>query len=222
VNKRVLIPFRHLNKLKPYEEAARAAGLDPVSKLTEEPLRVDDVAGVLLMGGTDVDPQLYGQEAGPETDRPDRERDEIELDVIDQAIKQDLPILAICRGLQILNVYHGGTLIQHLASSERHHPENGDRAAPVHEVIIEANSLLARIAGTARWSVNSRHHQAADSVGANLNVSARDPDDRTIEGLERRDRRFVLAVQWHPEDQIVKHPEQMKLFRRFAEALTKG
>jgi putative glutamine amidotransferase len=92
----------------------------------------------------------------------------------------------------------------------------------VHEVILEPDSLLARIAGTARWSVNSRHHQAADSVGTNLNVSARDPDDGTIEGLERRDKRFVLAVQWHPEDQIVKHPEQMKLFRRFAEAVTSG
>lgn len=219
MHKRVLIPFRHLNKLKPYEQAARAAGLEPLSKLTDEPLRVDDVAGVLLMGGTDVDPQLYGQEAGPETDKPDRERDEIELDVIDQAIRQDLPILAICRGLQILNVYHGGTLIQHLASSEHHDPENGDRAAPAHEVIIEPDSLLARIAGTARWNVNSRHHQAADSVGANLNVSARDSEDGTIEGLERRNNRFVLAVQWHPEDQILKHPEQLKLFQRFAEAV---
>jgi putative glutamine amidotransferase len=222
VNKRVLIPFRHLHKLKPYEEAARAAGLDPVSKLTNEPLHMDDVAGVLLMGGTDVDPRLYGQEAGPETDQPDRERDEIELDVIDQAIKRDLPILAICRGLQILNVYHGGTLIQHLASSEHHHPENGDRAAPVHEVTIEPDSLLARIAGATRWNVNSRHHQAADSVGANLSVSARDAEDGTIEGLERLDKRFMLAVQWHPEDQILKHPEQLKLFRRFAEAVTKG
>ncbi len=222
MNKRVLIPFRHLNKLKPYKEAARAAGLDPVSKVTDEPLRVDNVAGVLLMGGTDVDPQLYGQEAGPETDKPDRDRDEIELDVIDQAIRQDLPILAICRGLQILNVYHGGTLIQHLASSERHHPENGDRAAAVHEVTIAPDSLLARIAGTARWNVNSRHHQAADAVGANLDVSARDSADGTVEGLERRDKRFVLAVQWHPEDQILKYPEQLTLFRRFAEAVTKG
>lgn len=222
MNKRVLIPFRHLNKLKPYEEAARAAGLEPLSKQTNEPLRVDDVAGLFLMGGTDVDPQLYGQAAGPETDEPDRVRDEIELDAIDQAIRRDLPILAICRGLQILNVYHGGTLIQHLASSEHHHPENGDRAAPVHEVIIEPDSLLARIAGQARWKVNSRHHQAADSVGANLTVSARDSEDATVEGLERRDKRFVLAVQWHPEDQILKHPEQLKLFRRFAEAVTSG
>lgn len=158
MNKRVLIPFRHLNKLKPYEDAARAAGLEPVVKLTDEPLHADDVAGLLLMGGTDVDPQLYGQEAGPETDKPDTERDRIELDVIDQAIRRDLPILAICRGLQILNVYHRGTLIQHLASSEHHHPENGDRSAPVHEVTIEPDSLLAQIAGSARWNVNSRHH----------------------------------------------------------------
>jgi putative glutamine amidotransferase len=121
--------------------------------------------------------------------------------------------------LQILNVYHGGTLIQHLASSDRHHPENDDRSAPVHEVIIEPDSLLAHIAGAAHWKVNSRHHQAADSVGPNLTISARDSDDGTIEGLERRDKRFVLAVQWHPEDQIHKHPEQLKLFQRFAEAV---
>jgi putative glutamine amidotransferase len=219
VNKRVLIPYRHPKKLKPYEEALRAAGLDPLPVYTDGPISLNGVAGLLLMGGTDLNPQLYGQERQPETEQPDEERDRIELETIHEALEKDLPILAICRGLQILNVYHGGTLIQHLPSAARHDSENPNTAAPAHEVTIEPDTLLAKIAGARTWRVNSRHHQAADKVGAGLQVSARDADDNTIEGLERHDKRFVVAVQWHPEDQLREHPEQLKLFERFADAL---
>ena len=219
MNKRVLIPYRHPKKLKPYEEALRAAGLDPLPVYTDGPISLNGVAGLLLMGGTDLNPQLYGQERQPETEQPDEERDRIELETIHEALEKDLPILAICRGLQILNVYHGGTLIQHLPSAARHDSENPNTAAPAHEVTIEPDTLLAKIAGARTWRVNSRHHQAADKVGAGLQVSARDADDNTIEGLERHDKRFVVAVQWHPEDQLREHPEQLKLFERFADAL---
>jgi putative glutamine amidotransferase len=205
--------------LKPYEEALRAAGLDPLPVYTDGPISLNGVAGLLLMGGTDLNPQLYGQERQPETEQPDEERDRIELETIHEALEKDLPILAICRGLQILNVYHGGTLIQHLPSAARHDSENPNTAAPAHEVTIEPDTLLAKIAGARTWRVNSRHHQAADKVGAGLQVSARDADDNTIEGLERHDKRFVVAVQWHPEDQLREHPEQLKLFERFADAL---
>lgn len=219
MRKSVLIPYRHAKKVKAYEDAARAAGMQPEPVLTSGPLSLDGFAGLLLMGGTDVNPQRYGESAQPETDQPDNERDEVELQLIHDAIEKDLPILAICRGLQILNVYHGGTLIQHLSSAERHDPESGNPALPVHAVMIEPGSLLLDIAGTSYWQVNSRHHQAAAEIGAGLRVSARDSEDGTLEALERPDKRFVVAVQWHPEDQVLGNPEQLKLFRRFADAL---
>ncbi len=217
--KRVLLPYRHASKLKAYEEAVRAGGMEPVGVSVTEPASLDGFAGLVLLGGADVNPQRYGEAPQPETDQPDDRRDRVELDLIEEAIQKDLPILAICRGLQILNVYQGGNLIQHLPTVERHDPEMPDKATPAHEVTIEPDSLLAQIAGEMRWQVNSRHHQAAGNIGPGLRVSARDTADGTVEGLERPDRRFVVAVQWHPEDQFLLHPEHLKLFQRFAEAL---
>ena len=222
MRKRVLIPYRHAKKVKAYEDAARAAGMEPQPVLTSGPVSLDGFAGLLLMGGTDVNPRRYGQAPQAEIDRPDDERDEAELELIDHAIDKDVPILAICRGLQILNVYHGGTLIQHLSSVERHSTGGENPALPGHPVTIEPGSLLADIAGTSCWQVNSRHHQAAAEIGAGLRVSARDSEDGTVEALERPDKRFVVAVQWHPEDQVFTDPEQLKLFRRFADAVRFG
>jgi putative glutamine amidotransferase len=149
MRKRVLIPYRHAKKLKAYEDAARAAGVEPEPVLTTGAVSLDGFAGLLLMGGTDVNPQRYDEVAQPETDRPDDERDEIELQLIDDAIEKDLPIFAICRGLQVLNVYHGGTLIQHLSSADRHANRCENAALPVHAVRIEPGSLLADIAARA-------------------------------------------------------------------------
>jgi putative glutamine amidotransferase len=216
--RRVLIPYRHAKKVKAYENAALSAGIETSPVLTIGRVTLDGFAGLLLMGGTDVNPKRYGEAPQPETDPSDDERDEAELELIDNAIKKDLPILAICRGLQILNVYHGGTLIQHLSGTKRH-DGNDNPAIPVHAVTIEPGSLLADIAGTSCWEVNSRHHQAADQIGSELRVSARDSEDAVVEALERPDKRFVLAVQWHPEDQMVGNSEQLKLFQRFADAL---
>jgi putative glutamine amidotransferase len=217
--KRVLIPFRHSKKVKAYEEAARAGGMEPVAVSVAGKISLDGMAGLLLMGGSDVNPSRYGAQPQPETDKPDDERDQVELDLIQKAIDQNLPVFGICRGLQILNVYHGGTLIQHLAALARHDPEKEDHSGPAHSVVFVDDSKLADIAGAHQWQVNSRHHQAVEHVGNGLVIAARDAEDGTVEGLERKDRRFVVAVQWHPEDQIVKHPEQLRLFERFAEAL---
>lgn len=214
----MLIPFRHANKVKAYEAAVRAGGMDPVAVFVDDPMPLEDAAGLLLMGGTDVNPKRYGAAPQPETDSPDDQRDQVELELIHAALERDLPVLAICRGLQILNVYHGGTLTQHLGAN-RHDPEKDDHSGPAHEVRFAPGSQLAGIAGTACWQVNSRHHQAVAQVGGKLAISARDPEDGVVEGLERRDKRFVVAVQWHPEDQIVRHPEQLKLFQSFAAAL---
>jgi putative glutamine amidotransferase len=213
------MPFRHAGKLKAYEDAVRAGGMEPAPVSVSKPMSLNGFAGLVLLGGTDVNPQRYREASLAETEQPDDERDGVELKLIEEAIQKDVPILAICRGLQILNVYHGGTLIQHLPSAARHDPELDDNAAAVHEVTIEPDSLLQEIAGETRMQVNSRHHQAAGRIGAGLRISARDAEDGTVEGLERPDRRFVVAVQWHPEDQMVRSPEQLKLFRRFAEVL---
>ncbi|HTU48349.1 MAG TPA: gamma-glutamyl-gamma-aminobutyrate hydrolase family protein [Bryobacteraceae bacterium] len=218
-NARVLVPFRHEKKLTAYQDAIRAAGMEPVPAFVGGTVALNGAVGMLLLGGTDVNPKRYGETARPETDEPDDQRDEVELRLIEEALERDLPILAICRGLQILNVYHGGSLIQHLSAVKTHDVEAEDKGAQAHEVAIKANTRLAHIAETERWRVNSRHHQAADKIGAHLRVSARAVDDGTIEALERPDRRFVVAVQWHPEDQVRRDPEQLKLFRAFADAV---
>ena len=169
------------------------------------------------MGGTDVNPERYRETASPETDEPDDERDAIELELLDQAIGKDLPVLAICRGLQLLNVYHGGSLVQHLASP-RHDPELEDKAQAAHEVEIQPNSLLHRCLNRDRLQVNSRHHQSVSKLGSGLRICARAAEDDVIEGLERPDKQYLLAVQWHPEDQIRAQPEQLSLFTSFARA----
>lgn len=217
--KRVLIPFRHANKVTPYEEAARLGGMEPLAVSVADSISLNGFRGLLLMGGTDVNPKLYGVAPHDETDKPDDERDDVELRLIGEALERDIPILAICRGLQILNIQHKGTLIQHLPGSERHHPEAQDKSTPAHRVRFEPGTLLRDVAAAEEWSVNSRHHQAADRIGAGLRVSARDEQDRTVEGLERPDKRFVLAVQWHPEDQVIADRAQLRLFERFADAL---
>lgn len=217
--KRVLIPFRHPKKLTPYADAIRAGGMEPVAADVFQQVRLGDVNGLLLMGGTDINPTRYHAEAAPETETPDDDRDEIEWRLIDEAMAKNLPILAICRGLQILNAHHGGTLVQHLPPDSGHDVKTENKGLPAHEIVIEEASLLGKIAGTSKWRVNSRHHQAAGRVGNGLRVVARAAGDGTIEALEQPDNRFLLAVQWHPEDQIAECPEQLKLFQRFAEAL---
>jgi gamma-glutamyl-gamma-aminobutyrate hydrolase PuuD len=217
--KRVLIPFRNQKKVGAYAEAARAGGAEPVTASVENNLSLDGFAGLLLTGGSDVNPARFGATPQTETDAPDDQRDETELALIHNALDHDLPIFAICRGLQILNVYHSGTLVQHLQDTGRHDPEKDDHSGPAHEVGFVPHSKLAEIAGAATWQVNSRHHQAVLKLGQNLRISARDLDDGTVEGVERHDKRYVVAVQWHPELQIHRHPEQLRLFERFAAAL---
>jgi len=219
MQKRVLIPYRNEKKVKPYAEAVRVGGAEPVTASVEEQLSLSGFTGLLLTGGSDVNPARFGATPQPETDKPDDRRDEVELELIREALKRDLPIFGICRGLQILNVYHGGTLVQHLEAIARHDPEKDDHSGPAHEVGFVASSKLAAIAAEPTWQVNSRHHQAVLKLGQNLQISARDLDDGTVEGIERADKRYVVAVQWHPEDQTRKHPKQLRLFESFAAAL---
>ena len=220
MNKRVLIPYRVKDKAVPYEAAVREAGMEPVLKKADQGLCLGGVQGLLLTGGTDVTPQLYGEQSAPETDRNlDPQRDQVEMALITEALRRDVSIFAICRGLQILNVQHGGSLIQHLDTSNRHKQKTPDPSIPIHPVSIVSGTKLREIAGVESWDVNSRHHQGAGNVGAGLIVSAVDPADGVIEALERPDKRFVIAVQWHPEDQTAMDERQRKLFQAFREAL---
>ena len=199
-----------------------AAGLDPVRLTTDLVSSLEGLDGLLLTGGVDVNPALYGQERGRQTDSPDDSRDRMECDFLSEALRLKMPVLAICRGMQLLNVCLGGTLHQHLDSSVLHvvrkpeDPPRQHRAA--HPITIDGGTRLASIVGAGDHPVNSRHHQAVDRLGRDLQVSARSTDG-VIESLELRSAPFVVAVQWHPEDRIEISSADRKLFDAFAAAV---
>jgi len=199
-----------------YREALREFSMEALFGST-----LDGVAGLLLMGGTDVNPSLYGGARHPQAEDPDDRRDRIECALIAEALDRDVPILAICRGLQILNVQQGGTLIQHLEPVERHRSLPEDKSRNAHCIEITPGTELARIAGgDLHREVNSRHHQAIARLGEGLIVSARDPGGGVIEAVERPDRRFVIGVKWHPENQIAAGDSiARRLFEAFSAAL---
>jgi putative glutamine amidotransferase len=163
---------------------------------------VSRLDGLVLSGGSDVDPELYGEKRHPKVTQVFRERDDFELALAREALDRDLPILAICRGHQVLNVASGGTLIQdipfQLSRAVDHDPER-ERWETAHEVYVEPDTKLRKLLGRDKVAVNSFHHQAVKDLGRSLVVSARSLDDGVIEGIEAPDRRFAIGVQWHPE-----------------------
>ena len=196
-------------KLHDYEEAVRRAGGEPRVVHCDTDATADVLAGadgVLLAGGGDVDPALYGETRQAGFDAAEPGRDAFELDLVRRALDADIPLFAICRGIQVLNVARGGTLIQDIPS-EVPHPEPHRVAEPsfaiAHEVWITRDSLLERLMRERLESdtcdVNSRHHQAIKRAGERLVVTATAPDG-VIEAVEDPSRRFCLGVQWHPEN----------------------
>lgn len=178
--------------------------------------------GVVLGGGVDVDPDRYGQTAlafaGVEVDP---ERDATDLAVFQKAWSEEAPILGICRGLQVVNVALGGTLVQDLPSqrpsSLEHQRVPKDRGRRDHAVRIAGGTKLAAAARAGEIAVNSRHHQAIDRLAAGLTASAQAPDG-TIEGIEASGERWCVAVQWHPEN-LADDPPSRALFDSFARAV---
>lgn len=217
--KKVLAIYRHRKESEPYAAALRQVGLEPVMRLPANATRLSEVKALLLTGGEDVNPALYEEAPHPRTEHPDDERDAVEIGLIRGAVAQNLPLFAICRGLQIVNVEHGGTLIQDVEDRKRHATRPLDKSEPAHMVSVEPDTLLRSILKTEEASVNSRHHQAIARLGSGLRISARDTVDQTIEAVEREGLRFFLAVQWHPENQSPVDPRQARLFEAFAEAL---
>jgi gamma-glutamyl-gamma-aminobutyrate hydrolase PuuD len=166
--------------------------------------------GLLLPGGGDIAPEVYGAEPVAEIGGVDIERDRAEIALFDAGLAAGLPILAVCRGIQLVNVARGGTLVQHLpAVTSEPHLIVERRRELVHTVHIEPESELGNIIGAQDLDVNSLHHQAVDRVGRGLRAVAW-AEDGIIEGLEDRDRR-VIAVQWHPE-QLPDEAPEMRLF----------
>jgi putative glutamine amidotransferase len=192
--------------------------LPPLSGDALEPL-VEHLTGICLSGGPDLGPEVYGQERHPELGPTEDDVDRFELALARIAWRRGLPLLAICRGAQALNVVRGGTLVQHLPDldddSIQHRQERpGDQLT--HAIEIERGSLLARVMGTRAAEVNSFHHQAVESLGSGLRVVARAPDG-VIEGIEAPGRGYVLGVQWHAEC-VAELPEQAALFEGLVEA----
>ena len=172
---------------------------------------LERVDGLLLSGGNDSDPSFYGQELHPATKLVSRERDLLELALAKQAMQHDRPMLGICRGIQTLTIAAGGSLIQDLPIEPICHSSRPERSSPYHKVTLDQGSRLNEIYGVAELTTNSYHHQAADAIGS-LRIIAR-ADDGVVEGLEKGGCRFVLGVQWHPEEMIRQYPEQVKLFQ---------
>jgi putative glutamine amidotransferase len=203
-----LVPF-------PYVRAVECAGgraliVPPADDSAEPTLAALD--GLVFTGGADLDPDLYGAEAHPATAPDHPTRDRFELDLLRAALGCDMPVLAVCRGSQVLNVARGGDLVQHLpelVGSELHRETPG--VFGDHEVDLRRGSRLAAILGD-RAPVKSHHHQAFGRIGDGLEEAAWAPEDGTVEALEDPTARFVVGVLWHPEE-----GEDFALFERLVE-----
>ena len=206
-----------------YLDAVLRAGGEPLT-LSPRELRHDEAVQLLngfkalvLMGGADVDPHLYGQHRQPHVYGVNAEQDQFEMALVHAAIELKLPTLAVCRGIQLVNVALGGTLIQHIGDipgvvqhSPGKFPAGQDYA--LHDVEITPRTKLSKAVGATKVNVASFHHQGIDVVGKGLKVVARSSDG-LVEGLEHTGRdQWLIGVQWHPEDTAATDPHQQNLY----------
>jgi gamma-glutamyl-gamma-aminobutyrate hydrolase PuuD len=200
-----------------YYDSLRQAGSEPL--VVAGPDLPPDAAGLLLAGGTDVAPHLYDERRGPQTERPNRARDAQELRLLRQALERDLPVLAVCRGHQLLNVALGGPLLQHIEGDGHRADDEGQSRS--HTVSIRGGRL-GEVYGVGRdLRVNSRHHQAVteERLAPSLEPFAYSPDG-LVEAMESREHRWVVGVQWHPERPEMR-PAADALFAAFVAACRK-
>ncbi len=230
---RIAIPLPHgrdaeyaQRAIPQYERAIELSGAEPARiPLDRTPAEVmkliEQCDGVLLPGSkADVDPAKFNAERHPKTATADPRRDTVDELLLQDAYNMRKPLLGICYGLQILNVYRTGTLLQHIESTVNH--EAGRKVPVAHEVEVEKGSKLAEVLGLGAGGtvpVNSSHHQAADVIGDGLRVVARSPHDGIVEAVEGTSPdHFVLAVQWHPERSFDEDEHSRRLFRALVEA----
>lgn len=182
---------------------ALAVMIPPDPALSENPDEMlDRIDGLILAGGADIDPASYGAEPAPATTGTVPERDRAEIALARRAIERDMPVLGICRGMQLINVALGGTLHQHipdLVGHEEHRRSPGTFDNSDHDVRLAPDSLAARAAGEEIHGTKSHHHQGVDRIGEDLIVTGVSMLDDLPEAIESPARRFVLGVQWHPE-----------------------
>ncbi|HZU24438.1 MAG TPA: gamma-glutamyl-gamma-aminobutyrate hydrolase family protein [Bryobacteraceae bacterium] len=215
---RVALTTSNDTNAQPYEDALRPY-FDAERVLPGDTRAATEFAALVLAGGHDINPAAYGEARAPETEKPDDARDELERRMLGEALAADLPVLAICRGAQMLNVATGGKLIQHLPTTAMHRRRGILHA---HDVRVREGTRLAEICGAARLDVNSRHHQAIspEHVGAGLLVTATSAGDEVVEAVEMPAHRFVVGVQWHPEDSVGVRESDRRLFAAFAAAVS--
>lgn len=196
-----LLPTNYLDAIRRADGMGLLLAPDPT--LTEEPDEaLDHVDGLMLVGGADIDPATYGAEPDPETIGPVPERDAFEIALARRAIGREIPLLGICRGMQLLNVAYGGTLHQHLPRRFGHHDHlraRGSFDGADHDVRLVPGSLAARAAGEELHGTKSHHHQGVDRIGEGLVVTGVATLDELPEAIELPGKAFVLGVQWHPE-----------------------
>ena len=203
------------------EGILRAGGTPVLFPITDDAERMaallDQVDGLMLPGGEDLDPAIYGETKLPCCGEIVPRRDAMEIPLCREALKRGMPILAICKGLQVLNCALGGSLYQDLEEQfgkDLRHPRYEVPRESVHDVEVQAGTLLASIVEAGRMGVNSRHHQGIKKLGEGLRINATAPDG-LIEGVEVEGRNFALGVQWHPESLCDHDERQQKIFDAF-------
>ena len=221
-----IIGVTRCSKLEDYLASVEQAGGRPrVLDVSESPRKVlAEIAGLLLTGGGDVDPVFYGEDRHPLTYDAEPGRDEFEIDLARRAMTGGVPLLAICRGAQVLNVAAGGTLVQDIPSAvtgDLGHAVNEPKDLACHEIAVDTGSRLSTVLGIridagCTCRVNSRHHQSVGRPGQGLVVSARAADG-VVEAIEKPGEAFCIGVQWHPEN-FWKSGEFSPLFTAFVEA----
>lgn len=216
--------FRKYMKSK-YAESLERAGadvkwieLEDIGRAVEETLTCD---GLLLPGGADINPEMYGEEKSEKCGKPNETRDEAEPVIFRNFLDTNKPILAICRGIQLINVCKGGTLFQDIKDVQKcKHMDFLSRKGSIHPVSIDKDSVLYGILQTEKINVNSMHHQAINRVGEKFQVAA-ESEDGFPEAIELQNHPFCIGVQWHPEHMSKKSAEQRKIFASFVSACQK-